>query len=155
MNKRYIVAGVIQNGDQVVLGKKAKGRPPYPDVWHTPGGGVDDVEKARALFDAGDFDSKYFHLELRRELKEELQIEVKNITCIVPTYRGTPREGDAADREGNPVHFYFLEYLCDYAGGVLAPADDLVEAVWVKKEDLKNCALTPPSKEMYAELGWV
>jgi len=29
---RYIVCGIIQDGNKVIVGKKAKGRPPYPDV---------------------------------------------------------------------------------------------------------------------------
>jgi ADP-ribose pyrophosphatase YjhB (NUDIX family) len=155
MNTRYIVSGIVQKGDELILGKKAKGRPPYPDVWHTPGGGVENAEKAKQLFGSKDFDNEYFYSELKRELKEELGVEVKNIKCIVPEYKSSPREGDAIDKNGNPIHFYFLEYLCDYSEGELKPSDDLAEAIWIKKEDLRNYSLTPPSQEMYKELGWI
>lgn len=155
MNTRYIVAGIVQKGDQVILGKKAKGRAPYPDVWHTPGGGTEDPQLSEQLITKEDYDNPYFHQELQRELREELGVEVTNIHCIVPRYRTTLREGNTPNKDGEPTHYYFLEYLCDYASGQLKPAADLAEAQWVNKTDLKGVNLTPPSQEMYRELGWL
>jgi ADP-ribose pyrophosphatase YjhB (NUDIX family) len=155
MNSRYIVIGIIQRGDEIILGKKAKGVPPYPDVWHTPGGGADDTGLAAKLYDKGAFNDEYFRSELKREMKEELGVEIANIRNIVPEYRQEPRQAETLNKHGEMTHYYFLEYLCDYAGGDLVPSDDLAEARWVKKSDLKNFSLTPPSIEMYKELGWL
>lgn len=155
MNTRYIVCGVIQSGDKVILGKKAKGRPPYPDVWHTPGGGTEDRQLSEKLFNTRDFDNEYFHQELKREMKEELGIEIKNIKNIVPEFRNSPREAETQNKEGEMTHYYFLEYLCEYASGELKPDDDLAEAKWVNRGELKEVSLTPPSQEMYRELGWI
>jgi len=155
MKTRCIVSGVVQRGDEIVLGKKAKGTPPYPDVWHTPGGGAEDQEKAQTLFDAGDFDNEFFHNELKREIREELGLEVRKIKNIIPEFREKPREGETKNKEGEMTHYYFLEYLCEYKEGTLTPGDDLAEARWVRKSDLKDYVLTPPSKEMYRELGWL
>ena len=155
MNSRYIVAGVIRDGENIVLGKKAKGEMPYPDVWHTPGGGAEDFETAKRLFDEKDYDNEFFHNELRRELREETNLEVKNIKNIVPTYRDKPREAETKNHNGEMTHFYFLEYVCDYDSGELKAGDDLAEVQWVEKKGLKNFSLTPPSEEMYKELGWI
>ena len=155
MNIRYIVCGIIQNGDQVVLGKKASGVPPYPDVWHTPGGGAENLDLAKKLYDSKDFDNEYFHNELKREMHEELGVEIKNIKNIVPAFRSEPRQAETLNKHGEMTHYYFLEYLCDYAGGELKASDDLAEARWVAKSELKNYKLTPPSEEMYKELGWL
>lgn len=155
MNTRYIVCGIIQKGDEAVLGKKAKGVPPYPDVWHTPGGGANDTDLAKELYDTGDLNNIYFQEELKREMREELGVEITNIQNIVPRYRAEPRQAETPNKHGEMTHYYFLEYLCDYIGGELKPADDLVEAEWVKKSDLKNYSLTPPSTAMYKELGWL
>lgn len=155
MNYRYIVDGIVQQGDKIIIGKKAKGRPPYPDVWHTPGGGVKNFDLAKELFNRKDFDNTYFHDELKRELREELGIEVENIQCIVPKYRTQPREAETQNKFGELTHYYFLEYLCDFAGGELKAADDLAEAKWVDKKELADISLTPPSQEMYRELGWI
>lgn len=155
MNDRYIVTGIVQHGDMVVVGKKAKGQSPYPDVWHTPGGGIENTDLAKELYEKGDFDNEYFHTELQREIREELNIEITNIRNIVPGARTTPRQGDAQNKSGEQTHYYFLEYFCDYVGGELEPGDDLAEVRWVHKEDLTNIQLTPPSLEMYKELGWI
>ena len=155
MKYRYIVCGIIQRGEEIILGKKAKGVPPYPDVWHTPGGGADDDGVARELYEKGDFNNIYFQNELKREMKEELGVEITNIQNIVPKYRAYPREAETPNKHGEMTHYFFLEYLCDYAGGDLKPSDDLAEAMWVKKVELKNYSLTPPSQEMYRELGWL
>lgn len=155
MNTRHIVVGIIQNGNKVILGKKAKGKPPYPDVWHTPGGGTEDQGLTDKIFNNGDFDNEYFHNELKREMREELGVEIKNITNIVPRFRKAPRESETENKEGQMTHYYFLEYLCDYAGGELKPSDDLAEAKWVGRENLKSVNLTPPSRKMYRELGWI
>jgi len=155
MQTRYIVSGVVERGDEIILGKKAKGQPPYPDVWHTPGGGADDQVRAKELFDAGNIDDPFWHEELRREIREELGVEIANIRNIVPEFRAAVREGESLNKSGEPTHYYFLEFLCDYAGGDLHAADDLAEAKWVHKDELKNMSLTPPSLEMYKELGWL
>ena len=155
MNERYIVAGIVQHEDSVVLGKKAKGQPPYPDVWHTPGGGVDDKEGAAKLVAEGQYDAELFHKELRRELREELHVEVENVQCIIPEYRSAPRETQTENKHGEMTHYYFLEYPCDYQSGTLAPGDDLVEAIWAPKEDLSQYTLNPASEAMYKELGWL
>ncbi len=155
MNTRYIVCGIVQRGDEVALGKKAKGTPPYPDVWHTPGGGADNLELSKELYEKGDFDNSFFHDELKREMREELGVEIENIRNIVPQYRKEPRQAETPNKHGEMTHYYFLEYLCEYSGGELKASDDLAEAKWVKKSELKNYTLTPPSIEMYKELDWI
>jgi len=155
MNTRYIVCGIVQNGEKVILGKKLKGRPPYPDVWHTPGGGVKNHKLAEKLVKEKDYNNQYFHNELRREIKEELGLEIKDIKCIVPKFRNHVREAKTRNKHDELTHYYFLEYLCSVSKGKLKAADDLVKAKWVNKGDLLKVQLTPPSKEMYKELGWL
>jgi len=155
MNERYIVVGIVQYEDSVAIGKKAKGRPPYPDVWHTPGGGVDDKEKAAQLVADGEYDAPLFHEELQREISEELHCEIANIQCIIPQYRSGPREAQTKNKHGELTHYHFIEYLCDYAGGTLAPGDDLAEAVWAPKDQLSQYTFNEASEEMYKELGWL
>lgn len=155
MNVRYIVCGIIQHNGKILLGKKAKGRPPYPDVWHTPGGGVEDFQQAEKLISEKDYNNKYFRDELRREMKEELGIVINNIKCIIPKYRDAPREGITKNKNGEDTHYYFLEYLCETGDEKLLPGDDLVDAKWVTKKELQTIDLTTPSKEMYRELGWI
>lgn len=158
MKTRIIVAGIIHNKDKVLLGKKDKGRPPYPNVWHTIGGGINDFEKGIKLIEEQDYDNPYFHEELIRELDEEapnLKIDIEKIKCIIPEFRQTYREDTTIGKDGNPLHMIFLEYFCEYKDGDTTAADDIVKLKWFKKEDLKNTKLTLPSQEMYKELKWL
>lgn len=116
---------------------------------------MDNFTKAKKLYEQGDFNDIYFHEELRREIREELGIEIKHIGNIVPQYRFAPQQAETKNKQGEMTHYYFLEYLCEYADGDMQPDDDLIEAKWVTKEEMKNIPLTPPSQEMYRDLGWL
>ncbi|MEI6478031.1 MAG: NUDIX domain-containing protein [bacterium] len=155
MHTRYIVSAIVQQNDNILLGRKAKGKPPYPDAWHLPGGGIEEPEQAAALIEKMELNDPYLHAELRREVMEELGIEITNIRCIVPEFRPTVRQAETVNKDGEPTHYYFLEYLCDFASGEVVPGDDLAEARWFSKDELKGLVLTPPSQEMYRELGWI
>ncbi|MBT4277171.1 NUDIX domain-containing protein [Candidatus Falkowbacteria bacterium] len=155
--KRIIVCGIVYSNNKVLLGRKAKGVPPYPDVWHTLGGGVKDTDKAEQLLLNNTYNASYFLEELRRELAEEAGIKINNSTNICPKYRDNPREAIAANKDGDETKYIFLEYLCelDLSSSDGRPGDDIAELQWVEKKDLRNIKLTPPSQEMYQELGWM
>ena len=88
-------------------------------------------------------------------MREELSIEIENIQNIIPRYRKTVREGDAFDKNNEPVHYFFLEYLCNHKSGDVKAGDDLALAAWIPKNKLQTLTLTPPSIELYKELGWI
>lgn len=157
INSRIIVCGIVCDNNKVLLGKKAKGIPPYPDVWHTLGGGVKDFDKAKQLLLCGNYNDIYFFNELKRELQEEANIDIINPMNICPKYRESPREATTKDKNGIKTHYIFLEYICklDSTGTDSKPGDDIAELQWVKKINLKKIKLTPPSLEMYKELGWL
>src|SRR3989344_8188902 len=121
MKSRIIVSGIICRGDEILLGKKAKGRPPYPDVWHLIGGGVHDEERALELLERRDYDNPYFHGELKREIREEVGIEVTDISNLCPEYRQTPRQAVTPNKHGEDTHYTFLEFLCQYLSGIPTP----------------------------------
>lgn len=157
MNKRIIACVIIQSGDKILLGQKEKGRPPYPDVWHTLGGGVRDLKLAEKLLQDNQLNNKYFIEEVEREIKEESNLEIKDVINICPKYRKKPREAITEDRNGIKTQYIFLEYLCKLNSDIkqARPGDDIAELQWVLKRDLKNTQLTPPSLQMYKELGWI
>jgi ADP-ribose pyrophosphatase YjhB (NUDIX family) len=155
METRVVVVGIITRQDEILLGKKAKGRAPYPDVWHTPGGGVENTEKALKLIEEKKFDDPYFHEELQREIKEETGIKITNIRNICPNVREVPREDVTENKNNEPTRYIFLEFLADYLSGDVKASDDLAEVQWAKRKDLGVIPLTPPSQAMYKELGWL
>ena len=155
MQKRIIVVGIVTDGNKILLGKKAKGQPPYPDFWHTIGGGVKDLERAEKLVEEKNYDDQYLHEELRREIREEAGITIKNIKNICPRYKDKPRKSITKNKQGIDTGYVFLEYLCELDYGKAVPSDDIAELIWVEKSNLKDINLTPPSVEMYKELGWM
>ncbi|MFH1029650.1 MAG: hypothetical protein V1770_00135 [bacterium] len=136
MRKRIIVCGIILNHDKILLGKKAKGIPPYPDVWHTLGGGIKDLKKGEELIKNRDYDNVYLLRELRHEIEEEAGIKILNPINICPKYRKSPREAITENKFDEKTHYIFLEYLCDLdlTGGGIKPGDDIAELQWVEKK---------------------
>lgn len=155
MNNRIIVCGIIRRDKEILLGKKEKGKPPYPNVWHILGGGVKDQKLAEELLSLKKFNDPYFHDELKREIKEEANIIIKNIINLCPKYRFYPREDVTKNKDSILTHYIFLEYFCEYDSGIPKPGDDISELKWIKISDLKSISLTPPSKTMYKEIGWL
>ncbi|EKD44229.1 MAG: hypothetical protein ACD_71C00207G0003 [uncultured bacterium (gcode 4)] len=155
MDTRIIVCWIVQRGSKVLIGKKAKWQPPYPDVWHTLWGWIDDLELGLELLSNKDYNNEYFQKELLRELDEEANISVVNIRNICPEFRNTPREAITKNKYWVDMQYIFLEYICEYDYWKLKPGDDIAEVQWVEKTDLENVPLTPPSVEMYGELGWL
>ena len=152
---RYVVCAIIQKDDRILLAKQSLSRPPFPNMWHTPGGDVKNTHRAEELVTKNELEDEYFHKELVREIHEGLGLKVENIHCIVPEFRPTPRESNAYNKLGEMTHYTFLEYLCDYAGGSIHPDSEYSEAQFFDKEELKKLDLTPPSREMYDALGWL
>lgn len=155
MNTRIIVSAIVQKGNDILLCRKPPDKPPYPNCYHIPGGGVEDQIRALELITAERFDDPYLHEEVQRETMEETGIVVQNILCLCPSTRPTPREGFSKNKNGEDTHYIFLEYLCEYAGGEIVAGDDIAHGYWVPKEQLKELELTPPSIEMFGELHWI
>jgi len=73
---------------------------------------------------------------VQRELKEETGLEVEPLECILVF--------DRIMREGERVkyHYVIVDYLCRRKRGRLRPASDVVDARWVRREDLPQYHLT-------------
>ena len=72
----------------------------------------------------------------KRETKEETGLEVEPLECILVF--------DRIMREGERVkyHFVIVDYLCRRKRGRLRPASDVIDARWVRREDLPRYHLT-------------
>ena len=88
---RIIVVGVIQNArDQVLICKMPSKRGVFPGQWGLPGGGIEEGESAE--------------IALRRELREEVGLEVSEIQALffsdesyLKTFPGWPPAGNLHD----------------------------------------------------------
>lgn len=120
------VGGVVIHRNRVLLIRRA--REPLKGEWSIPGGLVELGEDLAGA--------------VQRELKEETGLDVE------------PREVIAAFdrifREGRRVkyHYVIVDYVCRLKGGRLRPASDVLDARWVRREDLPLYRLTAKATEV-------
>lgn len=136
MKSRVVVVGLIEKDGKYLLGQKAKDAMPYPNTWHIPGGGVRLEEES--LKDA-----------LRREIKEETGIEIKNIQ---PLAFG---EDEEQNKFGEMTHYLFLQYKAEYSSGEAVASDDMAIIEWFSKPELKELNLNRPSAKLFKKLGLI
>jgi ADP-ribose pyrophosphatase YjhB (NUDIX family) len=114
------VGGVVIHRDRALLIRR--GSEPLKGEWSIPGGMLELGEEL-----AGG---------VQRELKEETGLDVEPLECILVF--------DRIMREGKRVkyHYVIVDYLCRRKRGRLRPASDVVDARWVRREDLPQYHLT-------------
>ena len=114
------VGGVVIHRGHVLLIRR--GGEPLKGEWSLPGG---LVELGEDLAEAA-----------RRELKEETGLDVEPLEILTVF--------DRIFREGRRVryHFVIVDFACRLKGGRLAPASDVLDARWVRREDLPDYRLT-------------
>ena len=125
------VGGVVIRGDRVLLIKR--GTEPLKDQWSIPGG---MLELGEGLTEGA-----------KRELKEETGLDVEPLGVIAVfdrIVRQTRRQGSspAGNRGRVRYHYVIIDYLCRLKGGKLAPASDVIDARWVRRQDLAPYTLT-------------
>ena len=117
------VGGVVIYRRRVLLIRR--GAEPLKGQWSLPGG---MLELGEELEDG-----------VRRELKEETGLEVEpldKLTVFDRIMRG------GADGQRVRYHDVIVDYVCRRKRGRLVPASDVLDARWVRREDLPLYQLT-------------
>ncbi|MGO8813301.1 MAG: NUDIX hydrolase [Terriglobia bacterium] len=126
MSREYPIHPLVGVGGVVIHRGRAllirRGTEPLKGEWSIPGGMLELGEELTA--------------GVRRELKEETGLDVEPQECLLVF--------DRIMREGNRVryHYVIVDYLCRRKRGRLRPASDVVDARWVRREDLSQYHLT-------------
>jgi len=123
------VGGVVVHRHRALLIRR--GSEPLKGEWSIPGG---MLELGEELAEG-----------VRRELKEETGLEVEPLE-IVATF-------DRITRDGKRVkyHYVIVDYVCRRKRGRLKPASDVVDARWVRREDLPKYHLTEMATRVILE----
>lgn len=135
MKHVLIVSAIIEKDGKYLFGKKVKDTGPYPNCWLLIGG------KAYP-------EKECLEESLRREVKEEANIEIKDIKQIY-------FDEDHRVRKGEMTHLIFLTWLVKYKSGETKPGDDIVKLKWFTKKEMKKINLSPPSVKLFKHLGWI
>jgi 8-oxo-dGTP diphosphatase len=123
------VGGVVIHGSRVLLIQR--GRPPLQGEWSIPGGMVELGENLEE--------------GVGREVWEETGLRVEPLEII--------EVFDRIQKNGARVryHYVIVDYLCRRRGGRLKAASDVLDARWVKREDLHEYRVTPKAASVIAE----
>ena len=114
------VGAVIDDGAGRIL--LVKHRPErggfWQGKWICPGGGLEEGETVED--------------GVKREVKEETQLEIDLVTPLHPFER-IVRSGDEVS-----LHVIYIDYLAKVIGGELKTGSDIGEAIWVEKERIPD-----------------
>jgi ADP-ribose pyrophosphatase YjhB (NUDIX family) len=123
------VGGVVIDRHRALLIRR--GSEPLKGEWSIPGG---MLELGEELAEG-----------VRRELKEETGLEVEPLE-IVAAFDRITREGERVK-----YHYVIVDYVCRRKRGRLKPASDVVDARWVRREDLPKYHLTEMATKVILE----
>jgi ADP-ribose pyrophosphatase YjhB (NUDIX family) len=114
------VGGVVVHRQRALLIRR--GCEPHKGQWSIPGG---MLELGEELADG-----------VRRELKEETGLDVEPLQMVAVFDRIT--------REGKRVkyHYVIVDYVCRLKRGQLKPASDVLDARWVRREEMPQYHLS-------------
>jgi ADP-ribose pyrophosphatase YjhB (NUDIX family) len=114
------VGGVVVHRRRALLIRR--GCEPHKGQWSIPGG---MLELGEELAEG-----------VRRELKEETGLEVEPLQIVAAF--------DRIMREGKRVkyHYVIVDYVCRVKRGRLKPASDVVDARWVRREEMPQYHLS-------------
>lgn len=114
------VGGVVIHRNRALLVRR--GREPLKGQWSIPGGLVELGEELTKA--------------VRRELKEETGLDVEPFKVIAAF--------DRIERHSRRIryHFVIVDYVCRLKGGKLKPASDVLDARWVRRQELARYHLT-------------
>ncbi len=136
MKSRVVVAAVIEYKGKILLGRREKDRGPYPNCWLIPGGGVRLGQES--IIDA-----------IKREVKEETGLEIKNIQHI------DFDEDHEPNRHGEMTQYVFLEFKAECESGDVKADSDLNKLRWFDVSELKDLELARPTIKMFTKMGYL
>jgi len=138
IERRVIVVGLIHNAcGEWLLCKMPADSGVFPGQWGLPGGGIETGEQAETA--------------LRRELREEVSLEVSEIEPLFFTdglY--TKRFPGGALR---PIYMIFLVYKCCAASDAVTLNPEFERYAWVAPDSLRNYDLNVETVKVFHRLS--
>jgi 8-oxo-dGTP diphosphatase len=122
LSQRILVAvGAVVEDDKgrILLVKHRKERGGYwQGKWICPGGKLEFGEEIRE--------------GIKREVKEETNLEVELVTPLFPFDRVVELDGETS------LHVIYVDYVAKLLGGELETGSDVGEALWVEKKSISK-----------------
>ena len=125
---RVVATAIIHKDGKYLIVKRNPNKRVMPGKWTVPGGGLevtDYINTPKTTADAW-----YYAMEnsLRREVKEEVGLEVGEIKYLLSLTFIRP----------DKIPVVTLSYYCDWKSGEIKLNEENVDYKWVTVKDLKN-----------------
>jgi mutator protein MutT len=118
------VSTVIFNSEgKILIQKRSPNEEVFPNLWGIPGGTVEMSDKS--VVDA-----------LKREVKEEVGVEIDNISLYGENLVAKEMYG-----------VFYLVYVSRYMSGEPKALDGTSEVLWVEENQIDNYEFTPTTKK--------
>ncbi|HZX11979.1 MAG TPA: NUDIX domain-containing protein [Candidatus Nanoarchaeia archaeon] len=126
-----VVTGIIIKDGKYLIAKRAPTEKAFPNLWTVPGGKLELKEYSSRQKDTSSHWYNIFEDLLRREVREETGLAVKNIRYL--TSLSYVRD------DGIPT--IIVSLFADYDQGEILLSSELTEHVWVSLEEAKKYEL--------------
>lgn len=140
METRIIVVGLVRNrAGRLLFCRMSPDRGVYPGQWGLPGGGIEPGERMTEA--------------LRRELAEELGIEVEGVRPAF--FKDCEHDKRFADGAVRRVYMIFLLFHCIACDERLRLNDEFVDYRWLAEDEIGELDLNEQTVDTLYRLGWV
>lgn len=119
---------IIHKKDKYLITKRSPKEKAFPEMWTVPGGKVninDYVNTPRTTSDAW---YKALEKSLKREVKEEVNLEIKDVNFLI----------DMAFIRPDNIPVIVLSYYADYKSGKVKLDKDSVNFKWIVIDDIEK-----------------
>jgi len=128
----YVVAtAIIVKDGKYLIAKRSDKEKVFPGLWTVPGGKLELSEYNKRPKDTEECWYNIFENLIKREVKEETKLEIKNIKYLTSLSFIRP--------DGIPT--VVVSFFADYHSGNVKLSSDLVEHAWVDLEEAKKFEL--------------
>ncbi|MBI4149452.1 NUDIX domain-containing protein [Candidatus Woesearchaeota archaeon] len=124
-----VVTGIIVKDGRYLIVKRAPHEVAFPGKWSVPGGKLEtnDYISRQPTTAAGNWYHVFEDL-LRREVREETNLEIRNIRYLT----------NLAFIRPDKIPVVVVSLSAEYAGGEVLLCSDLTEHAWVTREEAKG-----------------
>lgn len=132
-----VVTGVVVKDGKYLIAKRSEREKAFPGLWTVPGGKLKKSDYVSRPKDTGDAWYNVLENVLEREVKEETDLNIKNIRYLL----------SLAYERSDGIPTTVISLYADYDSGEIKLADELTDYKWVSIEELKNYQLISGIRE--------
>jgi 8-oxo-dGTP pyrophosphatase MutT (NUDIX family) len=127
-----VITAIINNGGKFLITRRSKDKKRFPRMWTVPGGKLETDDYTTLPKDTTDYWYNVLEKVLKREVKEEVGVEIKNIEYLTSLAR--------VHEDGNPS--IVISCIADYVSGEITLQEGETDKFeWVTIEEAKTYEL--------------